>query len=296
MCPMRLSDGDPSRKWFHISDSVFNKIQSDVFPYARKVGLSCGAEPLTNPDFIKYLKALYKSGVPYRDLVTNGTLLTEPLIQAILKYPPTSLFFSIDGATKETHSLIRDGADLEKILRSIELIISGRGKRTFPMVGFSTTLQKDNLNEIVNLVKLAGKLGVTSIGLVPLVPYKGLNTLDKVLDLKSSEVQNILTEAQRYAKEIGVSFHLSSDISDRESAHPCNYLTDTIYIDPEGSIFPCPYWNTKFPVGNILDGFDNVWNGTKYSSLREGNFQKTDNCTNCPEITSRSIELTKDKQ
>lgn len=296
MCPMRLSDNDPSRKWKHMSNEVFQKIKADVFPTARTVGISCGAEPLANPRFAHHLKTLYESGVPYRQMVTNGTLLTPELVQMILQYPPTSLFVSIDGADSKTHALIRDGADLEQILSMIDELVARRGRRIFPMIGFSTTLQRDNLNQLAEIVRLAHRTGAASVGAVPLVPYEGLNTLDRVVDTSSVEAVDEIARARLIASELGVKFHLSSEISDRASAHPCPYLLDTVFIDPDGSIFPCPYWNTEYPLGNILEGFDKVWNGSGYKRLRNGNFLETDNCLQCPEITSRTVEILKTKQ
>jgi len=296
MCPMRLSDTDDSRNWLHMHPDVFQRIREQVFPISRIVGLSCGAEPLTNPDFPEHLKALYRSGVPYRQMVTNGTLLSEPLIRRILEYPPTSLFVSIDGATAETHSRIRDGADLSRIISMLSKLIEARGGRKFPMVGFSTTLQRDNLRELPGIVELAARTGAVSAGVVPLVPYEGLKTIDKVIRTDSEEASRYIDAARLKASSLGISFHLSEDLSRGDSAHPCPYLSNTVYIDPHGSIFPCPYWNTENPAGNIMDGFEKIWKGSTYERLRKGDFLDEDNCRTCPEITRGREEVLKGKQ
>ncbi len=296
MCPMRLSDSDSSRKWHHMEPEVFRKIADEIFPLSRTVGISCGAEPLTNPDFTEHLKTLFRSGVPYREMVTNGTLLTEKLINGILEYPPTSLFISIDGASRETHGLIRDGADLDRITSMLVKLIRARGKRRFPMVGFSTTLQRDNLRELPEIVELAARVGAESAGVVPLVPYEGLDTLDKVVRTDSAEASEYIKKAQAKAASLGIAFHLSESVTRGNSPHPCPYLENTVYIDPDGSIFPCPYWNTGNPLGNVMDGFMEVWQGTAYGRLRNGEFKKEDNCTGCPEITRGGSEIVKSRQ
>lgn len=296
MCPMRLSEGDDSRKWHHMAPEVFRKTADEVFPMARTVGISCGAEPLTNPDFPGHLETLYRSGVPYREMVTNGTLLTERNILSILEYPPTTLFVSIDGATPETHGGIRDGADLEVIITNLKTLIQARGRRLFPMVGFSTTLQRDNLRELPAIVRLAAETGAKSVGVVPLVPYEGLGTLDRVVKTDSEEARSYIALAEEEASSLGISFHLTENLSRGASPHPCPYLRDTVYIDPDGSLFPCPYWNTENPLGNIMDGFGKVWNGNTYGRLRRGEFTAQDNCLNCPEITRGEREVAKGKQ
>lgn len=295
MCPMRLSDGNPERKWHHMAPDVFEKIKKEVFPLARTVGISCGAEPLTNPGFPHQLRDLYRSGVPYREMVTNGTLLNEEWIGTILRYPPTTLSVSIDGATDKTHSSIRDGANLSKTIEMLKKLVSQRGKRLFPMLCFSTTLQRDNLEEMVEIVALAAETGAVASGFVPLVPYHGLNTLDRVVSTSSSSVKTLIRSAERKAAELGIGFSVSEDAARGESAHPCPYLSNTVYIDPDGSIFPCPYWNTESPLGNIMDGFRNIWHGTEYRRLREGKFHESDNCCVCPEVTMRTVEVSKNR-
>jgi len=293
---MRLSDGDPDRKWKHMSSEVFETIRKEVFPAALTVAISCGAEPLANPEFGSHLRSLYKSGVPYRQMVTNGTLFSEETIRTVLAYPPTSLFFSIDGSSCKTHASLRDGADLNMILGVIEKLITGRGRRIFPMIGFSTTLQRKNLCELADIVSLAHRAGAVSVGVVPLVPYEGLNTLEAVIDPTSAEATREISRARLRASQQGIAFSLSSEASDRRSAHPCPHLRSTVFIDPNGSIFPCPYWNTGHPLGNILDGFDNVWKSKGLERLRRGNFSEPDNCMRCPEVTGRTVEIRKARQ
>lgn len=296
MCPMRLSDSDPRREWHHMDMEVFDVICREVFPIARTVGISCGAEPLTNPDFPLHLEKLYRSGVPYREMVTNGTLLTETMIDSLLEYPPTTISISVDGAKPETHAAIRDSADLTRIVTMIRALVRKRGRRRFPMIAFSTTLQRDNIEEAAAIVELAAGSGAESAGFVPLVPYEGLNTLDRVVDPMSEKAAWFLDKARSKAAELGISFHLSRSATGRGSAHPCPYLRDTVYIDPDGNIFPCPYWNTADPAGNIRSGFMETWHGEVYRRLREGRFIERDNCRACPEVTAGEKTVLKERQ
>ncbi len=293
MCPMRLSDRDPDRKWRHMSQEVFQRIRKEVFPLARTAGISCGAEPLTNPSFSRHLEALYKSGVPYREMVTNGTLLTDEWIDTILRFPPTAIFVSIDGATDEVHGRIRDRANLAATIAMLKKLIGKRGRNRFPMLSFSTTLQRDNLHQMKGIVELAAATGAEGAGFVPLVPYEGLDTLGRTVDMNCEETLRRVEEAKRAAIEKGIRFSFAAGTAVRAAAHPCPYLNSTIYIDPNGSVFPCAYWNTGKPLGNVMDGFNTIWKGFYYRRLRNGNWQEGDSCLNCPEVTQRKSEVKK---
>ncbi len=288
MCPMRFADSDPHRRWLHMDRNLFRRIGEQVFPRAAVVGLSCGAEPFCNPAVGEHLKSLWESGVPGRELVTNGTLLNRDNAALLVRYPPTTLFVSIDGARPETHAAIRGGADLEAVKANLRELERQRGRRRFPVVALSTTLQKANLREIPDLVDLAADIGAGALGLVQLVPYLGLSTLESVVDLTSRETLDILGEAVSRAGRLGIALTLP-DPSERAPGAACPYLDSTVYLAPDGAVFPCPYWNTGNPIGNLAgEDFDTIWN-------RRREYVIPETCADCPEVTSRSREVRKDR-
>ena len=296
MCPMRLSDGDPDRRWTDMDAGLFDRIVRQVFPIARTVGLSCGAEPFCNSDFPHYLEALYRADVPVREVVTNGTLMGEAEMDALVRTPPTSLFISIDGASRETHSKIRGGADLEGILDSVRLLVRKRDLASgrFPMVSFSMTLQKSNLEELPEVVRTAAEVGARSVGVVPLVPYEGLGVADQVLDMASGEVGSVMERSGRIARELGV--ELVTAHPESRSGGACAYPHGWLFIDPEGRVDPCPYWDTSRPLGDLSrQSFEAIWRGEAYEGLRRSlaRGELTGNCSICPVMSSGSDELKK---
>ena len=164
------------------------------------------------------------------------------------------------------------------------------------MLGFSVTLQRGNYEQLEDIVRLAAGVGAESVGAVPLVPYAGLNTLNRVIDTDAPRVLKATGRAARTASSLGIRLLVSGSGHGRITPHPCPHLLTTVYIDPSGSIFPCPYWNTGNPIGNITDGFESVWLGESYRRLRNGVFLDTDNCSHCPEVSGKKSELLKEKQ
>lgn len=297
MCSMRLADKDPDRKWHDIDPDLFDKIASELFPIASVVGLSCGAELFVNPDFSRYLDRLYRADVPVREVVTNGILLSPANIGILLESPPTSLFVSIDGATPPTHARIRGGADLDLIIGNMMELVSERDRRRmrFPTLSFSVTLQKSNLHELPDILRLASEVGAVSVGVVPLVPYSGLDMTGEMIDPDSPEVSRQIHLASDVASELGLSFYPPSSPAP-EKLSSCPYLDNWVYIDPDGRINPCPHWNTSEPLGNMsCNSFYEIWNGPAYKALRDriSRGVYTSNCAICPEMSRSGSEIPK---
>lgn len=291
MCGLRISDLDPQRKWHDIDPVLFTKIADEVFPRASSVGLSSGAELLVNPDFGKYLERLYYADVPESHIITNGVLLSSETIYTILKAPPTSIIVSIDGATRSTHSEIRDSADLDKIIRNMKTLVFQRNRKglKFPLLSFSVTLQRKNFMELPGIVRLAYDVGAVSVSTAPLVPYEGLYLTGETIDPSSPEVSEQIRLASNIAGELGLVFNPPSTKGD-DGQVSCPYLDSWVYIDPDGMINPCPYWDTAEPLGNLsVTSFSEIWKGSVYQALRnrisEGIL--TGNCAICPETSGR---------
>jgi radical SAM protein with 4Fe4S-binding SPASM domain len=297
MCPMRLADRDPDRVWTDIDPPLFERIRRQVFPLSRTVGLSCGAEPFCNDLFGHYLARLYRADVPVREVVTNGTLMGPEQIRWLLDTPPTSISVSVDGSSPETHASIRGGADLGSVLDAVRNLVrrrDGRGNR-FPMVCFSMTLQRSNLDELAGVVGLAADVGAVSVNVVPLVPYEGLGMESQRIDMNRPDVGRVVREARESAARMGLEL-VVADGAEEKGGDGCPYLDDWVYIDPGGRVNPCPYWDTSKPLGNLRErDFLEIWRGPEYGELRsrvrEGRL--LGNCRECPVNSSGGAELRK---
>lgn len=290
MCTMHLADMDPNRIWHDIDPDLFQRIRRDIFPRAAVVGLSCGAEPFCCDSLHVYLEELWKADVPITELVTNGTLMTKEMIDYLIDFPPMSLFISIDGCKPETHAAIRDGANLGQILENVQelQIAKKHRKQKFPQVCFSTTLQKGNYSEILGIVEIASNVGAVSVGVVPLVPYEGLDVDGLFVSLEDPNVQLALRKAQEKAIENGVDLVVPETAFKSES---CPFIDSWIYIDPDGRIDPCPHWNISEPLGNLFNqSFEEIWSGRFYQELRDRHKigDLSGNCLICPVMGSGS--------
>ncbi len=98
--------------------NIFASIAEAILPHARAVMLSLGSEPLTSP-FVRVLELTARHEVPEVGFYTNGLLMNNRVIDAVLANHVTLVAVSVDGATKKTFESIRRGADFDVLLRNV---------------------------------------------------------------------------------------------------------------------------------------------------------------------------------
>ena len=80
-----------------------------------------GGEPFLRDDFLEILRYAHDRGIT-TCVSTNGTLLDDALVDALLEMAPVYLQVSLDGACAETNDAIRGRGTFERILAGIELL------------------------------------------------------------------------------------------------------------------------------------------------------------------------------
>ena len=95
---------------------LFKKIIDDA-PGLEHLCMHNWGEPLLNKDIFRMFDYAAQSGVKHIVMNTNGTLLTDKMIDRIVASPLSVIRFSIDGSA-ETFKKIR-GVDLDKIETNI---------------------------------------------------------------------------------------------------------------------------------------------------------------------------------
>src|SRR5688500_6465268 len=78
---------------------TFDALADALLPRAHTLTLSLGSEPTTSPNFLPILRAAARHRVPNLTFFTNGTLLHDPVIAAIIETNVTEICVSVDGAT-----------------------------------------------------------------------------------------------------------------------------------------------------------------------------------------------------
>ncbi|NDV27507.1 radical SAM protein [Desulfovibrio sp. JC010] len=132
-----------------------------AMPYLTYLCLT-GGEPFLFPA----MKRLCDEAARYPQLKlrasTNGNLINSPYwIDRILEQFGV-ISFSVDAATSQTHSNIRKGSDLTKIIGVTSALASKR-RSELPQIDWTFCMQRENMSEVSDFVRLAAESGADKV-------------------------------------------------------------------------------------------------------------------------------------
>ena len=210
-------------------------------------------EPLLHKDIFRMIEYAKNKGVNYVVMNTNGTLLTDKMINRIVNSKLDIIRFSIDGSA-ETFKRVR-GVELENIEKNIKkLKIIKEKKRPGLKMGVVFTVEEDTERDAEEYINHWEKI-VDHVRLQP-----------KLITSPRTEVC-----PEPFGKDYGKLVVLWDG-----RVIPC-----------------CVDYNANLMIGNIQnDTIPNLWKSEKLNLLREqhlkGDFPDT--CANCNECESKKAD------
>ncbi len=280
-------------------DEIKNILNTLIFkiPFTKKKIphlLFTGGEIFLRDDIMDILAfASQKAGV---SVLTNGTLLSEDIIKALVDMGVELVMFSVDGP-REVHDIARNKkgsfdtviANIEKMTRLKRI----KGKRK-PTVQINTVISEINAEALPRLIPLAKDIGVDELVFASedLSTCRWLGAIDidekeylkkppemkfgKLVSLKKN-IEEIYKEAEKKKglvitliayetpQEV-IKYHTNElNIGD----YSCHYPWTTMRISAYGDIFPC----YRLKIGNVrkitLRELKNMWNCSAYRHFRQ---------------------------
>lgn len=278
-----------------------------------------GGEVLLRKDFKILLEQSLKRNKV--NLVTNGTLLNEDLIKTFVEKKLTLLSISIDGIG-EKHDIIRGHqGTFDKVINNINKFNIIKGQKKFPLLDIKTVILENNLNDLVDIYKLAQYHNADFLTLAflkgcdlqqninlrenfteeffktdyPIDPYFNLEHFEEVYKKLKDLSKNSKTKIRFYPKfdskkeleQIKTFFSKGNEKKMPEVYNSCKYPWVNLNITPEGNIYPC----LSYKIGNIKDKYlKDLWNNDKYIEFR--NQLKENNVfTACQTCCQLSIKI-----
>lgn len=290
----RKKDELTTQEWFNVIDQI---------PWYSFVTL-VGGEPLIRKDFIPILEKTAKKTFGKLNVVTNGILINDEIIDAFIRTKMMLLSVSLDGfGENHDKNRAKDGI-FEKIIANLENLNSRKGKNgknSKPMVDIKTIVLENNLDDLVKLYKLCDEMNFDFLSVsflrnndlkqnsvlretfgeefyaqkYPIKPYFDMEHFKEVYreidDLsKKSKVQVRYSpkfEGRGDAfQKIEKFFAYDEDKSIQEIYEPCLYPFSNMMINPQGDVYPC----LSQKIGNVRNSsVKEVFNMPKYCCFRK---------------------------
>jgi MoaA/NifB/PqqE/SkfB family radical SAM enzyme len=207
-CAMCVRTASPWTPGPDLTVEQFRTIGDHCFGRAVVLSLSCLSEPLLSKQFGAIVGALRSYRVPSTELVTNGMLLEEDEIAAILDARLSRIIVSIDGATPATYESIRAGASWERLLSNLELLRRMRAERRMrrPLLRFNFVMMRRNIEELPALIRLVAELGASQVTAQHMTFYAGACMEGESLFHHQEITNRALLAAHRLAAQKRITF------------------------------------------------------------------------------------------
>jgi molybdenum cofactor biosynthesis enzyme MoaA len=147
------------RRTFLDFDSIKALIDEAARHRCPSLLVSYGGEIFLHKDAVKVIEyASSKKTFMELSIVTNATLMTPEVTDAILKTSLSQIIISIDALTKERYESIRVGADYDQVMKNVNYFLMrkkelGKKKPIVRMQMVGMTLNRDEIDDFVKYWK-----------------------------------------------------------------------------------------------------------------------------------------------
>ena len=267
-----------------MSFELFKQMGEALFPRALMVDLRSQGESTIARNWEEALEFIRPFRAQFK-LTTNGMKLTPKLCDR-LALQQVAITVSFDGATKKTFEDIREGSDFERICKNIRQLSEAQRKHRNPArnLALRMTLQRENLDETADVIRLAHEMGV------PVVHLQPVNTDGDTRELKHhpEKARRKILEAVEVGRQLGLlevevpnfkqlfGGDYSESVESPNDAPLSTALEDTFCNDPwktinvahDGKVYACCYGFMPY-LGSLKEqSLEEIWNGERYQDLR----------------------------
>ena len=244
-------------------------------------------EPFLNKSTIDMLEILDEKGITAMS-VSNGSVMTEELTKRQSNLKHTSVFFSMDGGTKNTFEGIRIKGNFEKVTNNIKKLINNSPDLH---VALWVVLFKKNIEECEAIVNTAKELGVSEVIFQPFISNWGKEDMEEKINSKSpnpKKAMEYFDKALQKGKETSVLVkYFRNNLLTIDK--PCEFPWTSMFIGACGNVIPCCILadSDTLNFGNIFEeNIRQIWNSNKYKSFRKmhKNGKVPDICKTCYQL------------
>src|SRR5579864_1604907 len=144
-CPTGVNKPEPGERGVMSSETFARALDLLRADLPDIVVLYHGGEPLLNKKFPDMVRQVKELGVRFVKTVSNGMLLTEPVMRGVISAGLDAIEFSLDGSSPEENNRIRVGCDFHTVVANVKRLIDVRDEmgRATPQVFVSNACARD---------------------------------------------------------------------------------------------------------------------------------------------------------
>lgn len=277
----------------------FQRIIDAIQP--RKITLSGYGEPLLNPAFPQMVAYAKSKGASVNTTSNLTVLRTEKKATELIRSGLDLITVSIDAASPETYQAVRGQDFYDQIVEGVRLLLRTKAQlgSPSPHVRISFVINKANLHEVADYVRLAHDLG-TDVSYFQILQLTAIEDRKErlIAGLPYEQFRHALEEGRQTARQLGAKTNLSRLLADlpdywrkydaREMSHKrCILPWFSAYVTADGSMRPCcAFAPVKIDMGgSILErDLEEIWNSEQYQQFRRAlrmGQRPTRVCQNC---------------
>ena len=236
-----------------------------------------GGEPFVRSDMVELMAAIKNKNMN-GSITTNGTLLDQERVKKIVDMNWDLIRISIDGI-EDTHDNLRGKkGSFSKLMNTLDLFDEYGGSK--PTIEINTVLNKENFDEIPELIELAHNYDIKRIFLLPVIEF---NQEAREIKLKGNKnIEKPLKKAERICNKYGIENNIEEVTRDElysksnetdeiieDQVIPCFVPWYSISINSKGIATPCSQFEDKFGVDVRENSLEEVWKSGAFRRLRE---------------------------
>ncbi len=248
-----------------------------------------GGEPTLRKDLLELVEILHPKACTV-EISTNG-LHPDKLVPIVRKFPDIKIRISVEGFEATNNSIRGEKNGFATKIDCMKQLIAAGGKD----LGFATTFQDENVDEIVDLYRMSRQMGVefaTSALHNGFQFHKSDNVPYDRLTI-AAKVENLITEMMRAwdAKTLFrayLNLGLIAKILGHDRLIPCTAGSMFAFIDPWSDVYACNV-RPDLKMGNLLEA---SWEEIMKSPLAVEQREKVARCTqNCWMVASAKTAM-----
>ena len=266
MCPTGNFSQKRAKGFLDIE--IYRKVISELADHGTPIRFIRWGEPFMHPNFIEMLRIAKSAGL-LMHVNTNGSYLTDALIEELVEIPLDSIKFSFQGVDRKSYNEMRNTDFFDELITVMRQFKELRGDRLFPYMHLSTSITYESDDEVKSFKNMISEI-VDSVTIGRTV----LDFIDiETVRLRPHEVEMLRTlKAQESVVK----------------AHPeCPEVYDKLSINWDGTVTACCGDSDNLMlVGDInKQSLAEVWKSDQLNEYRrilaDMRHDELDLCKNC---------------